>query len=177
MIRKSTILAFLSALALSLNLAWGETQRVDVEAIESANVRNLIKHENNLFTGGQPTTEQLKILAQSGVKHVITLRPAAELNWNEGEFVKSLGMQFHAIPISDVDSINSENAAKMSSLLSELEGQAVLLHCKSGNRIGALAAISAKDSEDISIDDAIAQGKRWGLTRHEGLVRSKLSGN
>ena len=177
MLKRSTISILLSVLILLPNFARAENQSVDTQAIESSSILNLRKHENNVFTGGQPTTEQLRILAQSGIKHVVNLRTLQEQSWHEGEFVQSLGVQYHSLPISGAIDVTSENAAKLARLLSDIEGQGVLLHCASGNRVGALVAVSARDSENMGVEEAVSKGKLWGLTGLEDFVRIKLSGN
>ena len=45
------------------------------------------------------------------------------------------------------------------------------MHCASGNRVGALMAISSVELDGATVEDAIAVGKAWGLTRLEGRVR------
>lgn len=49
----------------------------------------------------------------------------------------------------------------------------VLIHCGSGNRVGAmLALIESLDGADD--EQAIAAGKEGGLTRLEDVVRARL---
>ena len=49
-----------------------------------------------------------------------------------------------------------------------------LVHCASGNRVGALIALQ-HGLESGDVDAAIAEGKRWGLTRLEPVVRNALT--
>jgi protein tyrosine phosphatase (PTP) superfamily phosphohydrolase (DUF442 family) len=49
----------------------------------------------------------------------------------------------------------------------------VLLHCASGNRVGALIALGTR-LKGAETEAAIAKGKQWGLTGLEPIVRGKL---
>lgn len=127
----------------------------------------------NVITGGQPTPEQIRAMHDAGVKHIINLRTDAEMDWDEKTLVTSLGMQYHSIPIAGATGVTLENADQLQDLLQSLGGEATVLHCASGNRVGALMAISSA-ARGNSIDEAIATGKQWGMTRLEDLVREKL---
>ncbi|MFC5577936.1 hypothetical protein ACFPOA_07935 [Lysobacter niabensis] len=50
----------------------------------------------------------------------------------------------------------------------------VLVHCASGNRVGAIVALRAAWMEGRSTEDAIAIGKTWGLKGLEGEVRRRI---
>jgi hypothetical protein len=47
------------------------------------------------------------------------------------------------------------------------------VHCGSGNRVGALAALLAAE-EGADIDEALDVGRAAGLTRLEAVVREQL---
>lgn len=163
------------ALLLVLLATCGQTYRLDVDAINNAEIRNLSAHEELVFASGQPTQEQVQVLASAGVRHIINLRPAAEQDWNEAALVQSLGMEYHSIPVSGASGVTSENAQSLSELLASLDGAPVLVHCASSNRVGALVALSALESEGLSVEEALARGRSWGLTGMEPAVREILS--
>lgn len=128
----------------------------------------------NVITGGQPTPEQIRAMHKAGIRHVINLRTNDEMDWDEKALVTSLGMQYHAIPVAGAAGITPENAKALHDLVQSLGNQPVALHCASGNRVGALVAVSSAASGE-SVDAAIAEGKKWGMTRLEDLVREKLN--
>lgn len=165
-------LAAIALLALTASLAQAQ---VNSTAIEQAEILNLRNPEANVYASGQPTEEQLQVLANSGVKHIISLRPSSEIDWDEAAKVKALGMEFHNIPVSGAGDVTSENAKKLDELLSSLNGQPTLVHCASSNRVGALRALSAGETGGASADAAVATGKRWGLGSLETAVRNKLA--
>ena len=165
----------ISLLALFALLSGLVQAQVDTAAIQSAEILNLSTPQENVFASGQPSQEQLQVLAASGVKHIISLRPASETEWDEAELARSLGMEFHNIPVAGADDVTSENARKLQDLLASLEGQPTLVHCASSNRVGALRALSAAETGGEPLESAISTGKAWGLTSLEPAVRAALS--
>lgn len=128
-----------------------------------------------ILTGGQPSEAQLIEAQQKGYKTVINLRPAAEQNGlDEGDQVKKLGMHYINIPVSGVNDLTSANSQALNKALSDINTYPVLIHCASGNRVGALFALDAHQRAQLPIDAAIDIGKKAGLTHLEDTVR-KLS--
>ena len=119
-------------------------------------------------------------MASAGVKHIINLRGLGEdAGFNERATVESLGMTYHNIPVSVGDGgLNADNAQSLQSLLADFEGDGVVVHCATGNRVGALISIS-EYADSNNIDSAITEGARWGMTseRLQSVVRESLSGN
>ena len=148
---------------------------VEQVTVEQANIAKLIVHPNDVYSSGQPEQQQFEVLQLAGVKHIVNLRPVGEQDWDEGALVESLGMQYHSIPVPGAQGVTTENARTLDQLLESLQGEPVLVHCGSGNRIGALVALAESEIRGSSIDEAIAKGKRWGLTRLEPAVREKLT--
>ena len=120
------------------------------------------------------TRPQLAALAEAGVKHIVNLRPATELEWDEAAHVRSLGMQYHYIPVDGASGITPANATKLAETLEFIGDESVLVHCSSSNRVGALIALDAKLNRGEDIEDAIETGKQWGLTSLEPVVRKQL---
>ncbi|TQV78776.1 hypothetical protein FKG94_12200 [Exilibacterium tricleocarpae] len=162
-------------LAASMGCSPSKAPTLDTALIEQAQITNLTATDAASFTAGQPTEAQFQTLAEAGVKHIVNLRTAGELDWDEQAHVQSLGMEYHHIPVAGATGVNSDNARKLQQLLSGLDGEPVLVHCGSGNRVGALVALAEGETNGSDIEAAIAEGKRWGLTRLEPVVREKLS--
>ncbi len=66
-----------------------------------------------------------------------------------------------------------ENANKLQEILSSYDGP-VLVHCGSGNRVGALLALS-KSQSGADDEAALAYGRAAGMTGLESVVRSRLA--
>lgn len=168
-------LSIFSGLCVALLLvSCASNVQVDLAAISDAEIMNFSTPESLVYAAGQPTQEQVAVLADAGIKHVISLRTPGELDWDEAAVVTAQGMQFHSLAVSGRDGVTSENAQTLEQLLASLDGQPVLLHCGSSNRVGALKAVTARD-DGASIEEALAEGRRWGLTGMEQRVRDVLS--
>lgn len=127
-----------------------------------------------LFTGGPPQAEAWPKIAASGVSTVIDLRmPTEKGEGAEAEKVRALGMAYEELPIAGAAAITGENATRLWQLLSQANGP-VVLHCASGNRVGALLSIGAWQQGGMSPRQALEFGKAAGLGSLEPRVRELL---
>lgn len=170
-LKPRTVAAFaLTALILAPGLVLGG--EAETPKIEILNARTPLP---GVLSGGQVTQEQLAEAAAAGYRTVVSLRMPEELQeWDEPSTVEGLGMRFVSLPIAGAEGITPENAKKLAALLDEKELRPMVLHCGSGNRIGALFALIAFDLEGKDAESALQVGKDAGLTRLEPVVREKL---
>ncbi len=140
-------------------------------------IRNARVPRPGLLTGGQPTEAQIEEAARAGFKTVITLRTPGELTgWGEADAVRGAGMRFEEIPVDGAGGLTMANAERLATLLAEPGVTPAMLHCGSGNRVGALLAVLAHRIEGASVDDAMELGRKAGLTRLEDATRDALEG-
>ena len=170
-----------SALSLIVLLSpCSPTSTLDLEALRDAEINNFRAPQYEVLSTGQPSADHLRVMANSGVRHIISLRPQAEdTGFNEQAVVESLGMTFARIPVSVAEGgINAENAQSLQSLLDQYSGEGVAVHCATGNRVGALISV-AEFADGSNIDSAISEGARWGMPseRLQGIVRESLGDN
>jgi uncharacterized protein (TIGR01244 family) len=126
-----------------------------------------------LISTGQPDEAVLLAAQQAGIVAVIDLRGEEEdRGLDEAVSVEALGMQYVSLPVDGPADVTFDNAAKLDSLLSDIDGP-VLLHCASGNRVGALMALRAS-LHGADAEAALAAGKAAGLTRLEPVVTELL---
>jgi len=124
-------------------------------------------------SSGQPDRQVLENARAAGFDAVIDLRTAGEdRGLDEAAVVQELGMSYVSLPIAGGDDVNFVNAAKLGEILDQFDGP-VLMHCGSGNRVGALIALRAS-LNGASDDEALAAGKAAGLTRLEPVVVERL---
>lgn len=131
---------------------------------------------DGVLSGGQPTPEQIDAAAAAGIRTVINLRTEREdgFAW-EREAVERAGMRYVVLPIPGADGLTRENVERLDALLDEARSDGdVLLHCGSGNRIGALFALRAAWLEGADPDAALATGTAAGMTRLEPKTRALL---
>ena len=127
----------------------------------------------NLTPSGQPDARSLTALAESGYTAVIDLRgPQENRGIDERSLVEELGMTYFSLPVAGASGVTYENASMIDHLLSEIEGP-VLVHCGSGNRVGALLALREK-LNGADNEAALAFGRKAGLRGLEPTVQKIL---
>lgn len=143
---------------------------VDTEAVAEA---GRIVPQGKVTSAGQPDEAALEVLAESGYRAVIDLRgPDEDRGYDERKTVESLGMNYVAFPVTGTGDIDFQKAARLDALIEAQDGP-VLVHCGSGNRVGAMLAL-IDSLEGASDEEALATGREYGLTRLEETVRERL---
>jgi uncharacterized protein (TIGR01244 family) len=139
-------------------------------------IPNALLPAEGLLVGGQPTREQLEQLAAAGYRTVVNLRTAGERGElaDEKAIVTELGMRYVLLPIGGADDLTEQNARVYGEVAGSPTESPVLVHCASGNRVGALIAIHAAFVEGLAPDQALALGERAGLTRLNAATREIL---
>ena len=128
-----------------------------------------------ILTGGQPSGQHLEQARDAGFKLVINTRGIGEPGTDiEPSYVEELGMSYLHLPVSGPADITVETAKALTDALESAAGP-VMVHCASGNRVGALFALKAFHIEGLSREDALTVGRSAGLTGMEPFVSSLLS--
>ena len=139
----------------------------------AAQATDFAQPQPGLHTGGQPLQEDLARLQTEGVRTVIDLRGTQEeRGYDEAVEARRLGMTYIALPISGKDDVTPANAKALGELLRAQDGD-VLLHCASGNRVGALLAMDAV-ARGVPREEALELGRKAGLKSLEPVVVEQL---
>ncbi len=126
-----------------------------------------------LHTGGQPTATQLQQAAATGITTVIDLRqPDEDRGFDEAGVTAQLGLHYVRIPVAGATGLTSANVQALHTALAEADDP-VLLHCASGNRVGALLAL-LKARQGMPVDQALQFGRDAGMTSLETTTRALL---
>lgn len=121
--------------------------------------------------GGQPTLEHLEQAAEAGLKLVVCLRPETEQQeFDEALACKALGLRYVCIAIAGPQDLTLSNVQRFDAALAEGTKVPTLVHCGTGNRVGALIALRAAWIQGRPAPEAIATGRRWGLTSLEPAI-------
>jgi uncharacterized protein (TIGR01244 family) len=177
---KSRVLLLAVALAIlpacRQNAAQEVADTAGSEPVEQA--PELLPNQRNplpgVTTGGQPSQAQLEAAREAGYRTVINLRQPDERGvGDEPERVADLGLENLSIPIAGEAGLTEENTRAFARALEEAE-YPVIVHCGSGNRIGALFALKAFYLDGKSGEEALEIGFEAGLTRLEDAVRERL---
>ena len=120
---------------------------------------------DSTLTGGQPTFEQLEKAGETGFKAVINLRTAGERPDPEQEstWVKGFGMKYFHIPVAGARGLTVQNAQLFAEALSKTENYPLIVHCKGGDRVGAMFALKAFHIDGKSKEEALLIGESAGL--------------
>ena len=125
-----------------------------------------------MIAGGQPTREELVALNDAGYRTVVSLRKSSESS-TSAEVSAELGMTYVAVPIDGSSGLTEENARAFAEALGKAEAP-MIVHCGSGNRVGALFALKAFYVDGQSAGEALEVGLASGLTSLEAAVRERL---
>lgn len=124
------------------------------------------------YSAGQPTPEQLAALAREGVRTVINLRaPDEAVDYDEAAEAERLGLRYVALPVRGADDLDRERVREFGRELDAARSRGpVLIHCASGNRVGAMVALDEALNRGCDLDSALDQGRRAGLQGLEPAV-------
>lgn len=141
----------------------------------AAHVPHLAQPSTGLYTGGQPDDGAWERLKAQGVTMVVNLRSDEEMHGSdEAERVGAAGMTYVHLPVAGAADVDAAHAARLHRILANASGK-VLVHCASGNRVGALLAIDAAARRGLDVGAALAYGRSAGLTSLEPRVREVLA--
>ncbi len=126
---------------------------------------------------GLPSEKELREAHAGGLRTVINLCPAREQKFDEDALVTSLGMRYEHIPVAGAQDLTRENALRLAQILSDPESRPAVVHCASGNRVGALFALKAYFADGCDPQAAIAAGRAAGLKALEPAVAAVMRGD
>lgn len=164
--------------AIIFSVLWVLSALCAALAVEKARLDELpqVRYpQENRVVSGAIEREDVRRLREAGIRHVVNLRPTQEnAQFDEAREVREQGLRYHYIPIRGGESLTRENAEELDRVLEQIGEEPALIHCSSGNRVGALIAVREAWIKGRSADAAIAKGTRWGLTKLEDTVRALL---
>ncbi|NWF69918.1 MAG: protein tyrosine phosphatase family protein [Chloroflexi bacterium] len=112
--------------------------------MRTADIYNYRKVDEDTFTAGQPSADQLRAAAAEGVTTVINLLPAHERRAlpDEAALVEALGMDYHYIPVDWLHPTEQDFAAFEAAMQRRRAGK-TLIHCAANYRVTAFYALYA----------------------------------
>ncbi len=175
MVRPVVATALLVALAACSQAPAPTSHGATAEAPAAAlQLPNLGHPRPGIHTAGDVGPDDVPAIAAAGIRHVIDLRPDGETpGFDEAEAMRAAGIRYDNLPIAGADDLSRERVAAFDRLLAEADGP-LLVHCASSNRVGAMAALRAAWIEGKPVEEAIAEGRAWGLRSLEDAVRERL---
>ena len=151
-----------------------QVQKANLGATKNAHV------VGSIYLSGQFTPGDLTAIQAAGIKRVISLRNASELNWNEKQVVEELDLEFQSVPFAQPDTLNDEVFDQICILLKDDSGK-TLLHCGSASRVGGVWIAHRALNDGIPLEQARKEAAQIGLRSPEyeakaiAYVKKKLA--
>lgn len=125
---------------------------------------------DGVLSAGQPSRADLEAARRAGTGTVVNLRPDGEFfEYDEAAVAAEMGLRYVHIPIAGPQDLTLENAQALDRALSEEQAKPAIVHCGSGNRVGALFALRSRHVAGESADRALQNGVDAGLDPESSL--------
>jgi len=132
-----------------------------LEAVGVGSTKN-VHRLGNLWFAGQFPQEDVARWKAAGIRRVITLRQAGEVDWDEPGQVRAAGMEFVDLGFREPETMSDEILDRLRALLAD-ESTPTLLHCGSANRVGGAWIPFRVLDQGVSLEQAAAEAKEIGL--------------
>jgi protein tyrosine phosphatase (PTP) superfamily phosphohydrolase (DUF442 family) len=132
--------------------------------------------KDTIYSAGQPPQEQLSNLSREGFRRIIDLRPPDEDHgYDEPSAASLAGLEYLSLPVAGEADLNLAKVTTLDQWLATGSSVKTLIHCGSGNRVGALLALRAGWLHGASVPVALDIGRDAGLKALEPAVRALLA--
>jgi len=139
-----------------------ETQKKWAQALELPGVPNLHKVSDNLYRGGQPSSEGMKQLEKLGIKTVVNLR----LVHSDRDEIENTGLSYEHIPMATWNT-QDEDVVRFLKIITDSNNTPVFVHCQYGaDRTGTMCAIYRIVVEGWNKIEAIDEMTKGGFGFH-----------
>ena len=164
-----------AALSLLVFCAVASAQAAPPAQIALGDVSHVSFPAPHRIASGAVQATDIAALKKAGIQEVIDLRTNDETpDFNEAKAVRGAGMQFHQLPIRGTQDMTRSNVTKFDHLLNDAGDKLTLVHCASSNRVGAMIALRAAIIHGKSTEEALAEGREWGLRSLQPAVRQRI---
>ena len=155
---------YIFSLLYTLVLISTAASAADIQVPFGNEMRSPIKNYNRatptMATSGTIDTGGVNELAEKGFATIIDLRTENEGTAEEKKSVESAGMRYINIPVTGAG-INHEQLVAFTRIIEKAQTP-VLVHCASGNRVGALWT-TYRLSKGINSEIAFEEGRTAGM--------------
>ncbi|MFT4704343.1 MAG: hypothetical protein ACI81R_002046 [Bradymonadia bacterium] len=144
------------------------------DTVPDLSILNAKRPATGIVSGGQPSPTQIAAAGEAGFRSVLTTRGEGEIgDYDERGDVERAGMVFHELPIAGMGDLSRKNVQAFATLVDSLP-RPLLIHCGSGNRIGALFALRAAWLDGADEETALQRGAETGLTGLAPVIRQLI---
>jgi uncharacterized protein (TIGR01244 family) len=137
---------------------------VQAQTPELPPIRNFLQVTPQFCTGAQPRIEHFAKLKADGVKAVLNLRQPTEHRAEEEQAeVEKLGMKYFNIPVVYRAPTDAQ-ADEFLRLTDDPANRPMFIHCTAAIRVGAFWTIRRVLRDGMSVEAALEEAKKVGLT-------------
>jgi uncharacterized protein (TIGR01244 family) len=153
----------LAGLLLTVSLAASAAASAQEPAKEASSIKNFLRVNDQICTGGQPTMAELEKLKQDGVRAIINLRRPSEYNAEE-EAAKAgeLGLRYVNIPV-DSSELKDAQVEEFLRATDDPANRPAFIHCRSANRVGTFWMIRRVLRDHWPAEKADDEAKKIGM--------------
>jgi len=112
-------------------------------------------------------------LKEQGIKTIVNLRTAPELDWDEAGEIEKLGMSYMHVPFGNAEQLTDAVFQQVIATLRDQQQHPLVLHCGSANRVGAIWYAYRVLEGQLSPEDAMTEAKTVGLRSPELVERTE----
>ena len=128
---------------------------------------------DDVWLGSKPGPAELALMEEAGMRTVINMRHASELeDFDPGPVTVELGMAYVHFPWNGPDELTDEVFDRARALLDGSE-RPMLLHCASSNRVGAVWIPWRVLDHGVTFDAALAEARTMGLRTDAYVDRAR----
>jgi uncharacterized protein (TIGR01244 family) len=139
---------------------------VSAKGPDTYGIANASFPEPGVLAAGQPTGTQVQLAAEDGYKTVLDLRtPEEPRDFDEKEDARLNGLVYVNVPVSPA-TLDQTTIDRFLAAMKQAQ-RPVLLHCSTGNRVGALWYAWLVLEKGVAPPAALAKAKAAGLKNPE----------
>jgi uncharacterized protein (TIGR01244 family) len=160
MTRGETAIVLTAALLLAALFTCGAAP---AQQSDYPDIKNFLRLNTQICTGGQPSLDDLARLKSEGVKAVLNLRRPEEFDAAaEAAKAKELGLRYFDIPVSTTGP-KREQVDEFLKILADPVNRPVFIHCRTANRVGAFWMIRRVLVDGWKLEDAEREAEKIGM--------------
>jgi uncharacterized protein (TIGR01244 family) len=118
-------------------------------------IKNYRQLTERIATAGQPSRQELEMVAAAGYQTVINLHISPDLP-DEGNVVRSLGMAYVHIPVPWEQPARS-HLERFFQAMEAHDGESLFVHCAANMRVSAFMALYRIHRLGWTVEDALVQ--------------------
>jgi len=127
---------------------------------------------DEFFFSGQPDAAGFAQAAAQGVSVVINIRGPREVGWDVAGAAQGAGLKYYNEPLLvNASGLDSDSIGRINDLIAQHDGERILVHCASGNRVAAWWATHLVEAHRMNADAAVTLARKAGLTSSSLAVR------